>query len=126
MPVTADWTKVADSEVLHENDYEWAVTQTLCASTFGYGLFWALGLSKLTADNIAEACARLDVINGLNLWNMRQGEEARQITHADLRRRIGLSTNYDTLTRNQWLTKRVSAVLDTLVDEYKQEVLQPA
>lgn len=125
MPVNADWTRVEGYEALHADEYEWAITSTLCASIFGYGLFWALGLSKLTEDNIGEACARLDALNGLNMWDMRVDGETRKITHDDLRRRIGLSTNYDTLTRNQWLTKRFSPVLDVIAYDVRNAIPQP-
>lgn len=118
MAVNADWTRVAEHEALHSDEAEWAMTQSLCALGWGYGLLHYLGVSGITQDNIGEVCARYAVLQGMRIvtWN-----GAAEIAKTDkwLVRRIGISTNYPTLTRTQWLTKIVKPIMDMIADEHK-------
>jgi hypothetical protein len=122
MAVNADWSAVQDYESLHENKYEWALTEGLCASVLGYGLLFYLGVSGLNDKNIGEACARLDVLNGLGAWKMRRDGTPTQVTKNDLIRRIGMFTNYESLTRHQWVKKILTPILDSVSNDVTEKV----
>jgi len=117
MPVRADWSGVVDYVALHEDDYQRALTQSFYTAGWGYGWFDVLGISDITAENVGEVWARLSILQGMGVIGMRKGRERIRVTENDVIRRIGMSSNYGTLTRAKWITEKLKPIMNAVAEE---------
>lgn len=118
MAVHWDATAVADYEALHADSIEWAKTEALMVSNWGYGLMEHIGLGSITEKNVSEFWVRLAIIQALigaplKWWD---GEKDTPIyyTREDIARRVGLHTNYGTKTRPAFM-KTINLVMNNIV-----------
>lgn len=128
MAVNADWSKVRDHEELHKDDNQWKLTEAFMTFGYGYGLFDYIGMNSLTEANVAEAWMRLSLMQSLtpkgaffHLWTGTESVPV-PVTLDDLVRRIGLRSNYSTMTRSAWMTKKLKLVFDARVNELTESL----
>lgn len=123
MPATGDWSAVADWKELHEDNDQWVITEAFMTFGWGYGLFDTIGMNSITEDNVGEVWARMSIIQALtfkgSLFRLWDGEKEVRlpITREDIVRRIGLKSNYSTMTRAKWITERLKPLMDTCIEE---------
>lgn len=123
MPATLDWSAVKDNDQLHEDNNEWCLTEAFAQFGWGYGLFHTLGMNSITEENVGEVWARMSIIQALTFkgafffkWDG-ENQVPFPVTRKDIVRRIGLKSNYSTLTRAKWITERLKPLMDVCVDE---------
>jgi len=116
MAVHWDCSAVADWETLHNDEYQWALTSAFLSSNWGYGWFDILGVGSITKDNAGEVWARLAILQGLGIIGMTGMtiDDKVLVTCADVDRRIGLKSNYSTLTRSKWVTTKLKVIMDSV------------
>lgn len=126
MAVNADWSGVRDWEQLHADDYEYALTEAFMTAGWWYGWFDVLGMSSITAENVGEVWARFATLQGLGIIRMTgmSADETILVTKEDIVRRIGLKSNYSTLTRAKWITTKLKVVMDARAKEVSESVSQ--
>lgn len=83
-------TGVKNHEALHEDAMEWAVTNSLIWATM------AIGINRITEENYIDFFARMSFFYAST-------SHSSDITVADVKRRIGLSTNASPLTELQFV-----------------------
>jgi hypothetical protein len=103
MPLNWNIEKVADWQQLSQNPEQLQITDTLVWATM------AIGMNKITADNYNEFYARLYLSQKLD------GDVT--VTKADVKRRIGLTTNASTLTRKQFTDKKIQLFYRIMLDK---------
>jgi len=130
MAVNWDCSNVRDYKELHDNEYEWALTQAFLVSNWGYGWFDILGIGAITQSNVGEVWARVSILQGMGIIGMTGARGAKkEITEADITRRIGLSSNYSTITRTKWISEKLKKCMDLLAEDVLkrlEKVEQPA
>ena len=116
MAIDADWSDVRDWEQLHSDEYELALTHAFCWAGWGYGWFDVIGMHSITYKNAGEVWARVAIMQGLGVIGMTGMtiDDKVLITESDIVRRIGLRTNYSTLTRSAWKTKKLELVMNKI------------
>lgn len=95
-----------------KEDGEWYKTEHMIFATM------AIDMYEITEDNVAEFYARLLVvgkISGGNWYSAGIGWD--YVTLEDVRKRIGLHTNANRNTFNQWLTRMVKVHPEFSKDE---------
>ena len=109
MPLTWDLTKIDNEPGLHneateEGRWEWQKTQVILHRTMSVGIW------RITEENYEKFFTRMLLVTDvygtpLIQWNEQQGKHVDvDVSLADIKRRIGLRTNADTLTDNQFKT----------------------
>ena len=110
-----NWKVVDNPDLiaLHESDkFEWAKTEALLVMGFIYGLMYFVGFSSITEENKGEFYARLAALQGLTTEHgmVIAGKDGERVplvyTREDIYKRVGLTTNYPNMTRQQWLKDR--------------------
>lgn len=114
-------TNCKDSASLQTAD-EWPITNALIWSTM------SVGIRDITEKTIPEFYARLSVWESIVGPMFYEDDEngkttERGVTLDDLRKRIGLHTNANSMTRAEW-RKNIAAYLDRKADDYKRRVEQ--
>jgi len=109
MALNYNFSKVADHEKLHEDNNEWQATDVLIWMTM------AVGIHTITEDNHKEFYARLHLLEKLNGAMRTEGGKEKLFTLEEVKRRIGLSTNASTLTRNQFIKVKTGRYFDEIV-----------
>jgi len=112
--MSLDWnaTKVANLDALHSNELEKSKTVNLC------WLLMAVGVGRITEENVA------DVFTRISLWEGTRGavlsglDQATNTvkrypyTLADIKARVGYSTNVSSETKTQWLKRFYTNLLE--------------
>lgn len=117
MAVHWNATAITEHEALHADGIEWAKTEALLVSNWGFGLMEYIGLGTITEDNASEFWARLAIVQGLTgspiSWY--DGETSTRIyyTRDDIARRAGLVTNYSNKTRSAFM-KTINLVMNNI------------
>jgi hypothetical protein len=92
MALTFDYTRVADSDTLHENKRGLTKTEYLC---------WALmdaRIGEVTESNWLDVWTRIEMLEKLNGSYLLDSNGAMPYTAEDIHRRIGYSCNVKTET----------------------------
>lgn len=131
MAVNWDCTNVKDWEALHEDEYQWALTEAFLISTWGWGWFDVLGVGSITESNVGEVWARVSILQGMGVIGMTGHtiDDKVEVTKDDVIRRIGLRSNYSNLTRAKWISEKLKPLMDLVsekVDKSIESAKQPA
>ena len=114
--------KIFDRQTLHSNDAEWAITETLIWATM------QIGLGSITKTNVELFATRLHLYQEIFGPLMSKAGGGIRVTTADVQRRVGLSTNADTLTapafKNRCWDRKAQAALQNVRLDLKE--LDPA
>lgn len=109
MALTWSIEKVADWETLADDEWERLVTEALVFASM------AVGIGRITKDNAADFYARLRMVELVEGSYLRREGERYLITVADVRRRVGMTTNVSTATSNDiWARGWVKGVITDL------------
>jgi hypothetical protein len=108
MALNWDVTEVKDHEEVLEG-MEWSITEIMIWYTI------AIDLGEITDENAGEFFQRISIwerIMGPAFFYTEDGDKKdRYMTLADVKRRVGLSTNVVNLTRSKW-NKRIMEILN--------------
>ena len=131
MAVNWDCTNVRDWETLHNDEYQWALTEAFLVSTWGWGWFDVLGVGSINEENVGEVWARLSILQGMGVIGMTGMtiDDKVEVTKEDLIRRIGLRSNYSNLTRAKWISEKLKPIMDLVAskaDKALEASKQPA
>lgn len=107
MSLNWNMEKVENFKELTEGE-AWTITDVLIWGTM------FTGIREITAENAKEFHARMNLVERLNGAMMNAGGKPRYITLEDIQRRIGLSTNATTMTRNQFIKTKTQRHFDEL------------
>jgi hypothetical protein len=99
MSLNWNMEKVTDVQTLHEDDNEWAITESIIWATM------TVDLGEITEKNLDEWAYRLAMLQAVWGANMRCGGEPFYLTREHVERRVGLHANVGNMTRAQWLKK---------------------
>jgi len=114
-------------QVLHETPIEETKSSALLVAGWGFGLMHMIGFGSITDKNKDEFYARLAALQGLGMgdgglityWN---GEASVPLiyTREDIYKRVGLCTNYETMTHAKWVRERFTTMFDAIRDKTKE------
>lgn len=117
MPLTWDISKVKDFEELQgEDNVEAVITTAIVFCTM------SIGMGRITEENAAEFYARTTLVEKIHGTFRFGGQGNMGITIADVRRRIGLTTNVSSETRARWVKLYVTGFLDDSVRDFGRVV----
>ena len=104
MSLNWDLSKCKDVDKIKGDGLPWVITECLIWYTM------AVDLGSITEDNIDEFCTRMYITDNASTPMMYDGKEHRSITYAEVKDRIGLSTNVCHRTKAQF-SKRIASML---------------
>ena len=113
MSLNYNFSKVKDHEALHEDEWEWHITNALIWATM------SVGIREIKEDNIDEFYARLHMEEKLFGAHLIKDRKDYFITRTDIERRVGLTTNASTFTRPQFIKLKVGRYFKELTGKEK-------